>query len=34
MMENTQMTLVPWIKGQPLIWDVTIVDYILQTVTF
>jgi hypothetical protein len=20
------MTLVPWIKGQPLVWDVTIVD--------
>jgi hypothetical protein len=30
------MTLVPWIKGQPLVWDVTIVDtlansYILKT---
>jgi hypothetical protein len=21
-----EMTLVPWIKGQPLVWDVTIVD--------
>jgi hypothetical protein len=21
-----RMTLVPWIKGQPLVWDVTIVD--------
>jgi hypothetical protein len=36
MMENTQMTLVPWIKGQPLIWDVTIGDtladsYVLKT---
>jgi hypothetical protein len=20
------MTLVPWIKGQPLVWDVTIAD--------
>jgi hypothetical protein len=20
------MTLVPWIKGQPLVWDVTVVD--------
>jgi hypothetical protein len=20
------MTLIPWIKGQPLVWDVTIVD--------
>jgi hypothetical protein len=20
------MTLVPWIKGQPLVWDVTILD--------
>jgi hypothetical protein len=30
------MTLVPWIKGQPLLWDVTIVDtladsYVLKT---
>jgi hypothetical protein len=25
MMENAQ-TLVPWIKGQPLVWDITIVD--------
>jgi hypothetical protein len=30
------MTLVPWTKGQPLIWDVTIVDtladgYVLKT---
>jgi hypothetical protein len=30
------MTLVPWIKGQPLVWDVTIVDtlansYVLKT---
>jgi hypothetical protein len=30
------MTLVPWIKGQPLIWDVTVVDtladsYVLKT---
>jgi hypothetical protein len=30
------MTLVPWIKGQPLVWDVTVVDtladsYILKT---
>jgi hypothetical protein len=30
------MTLVPWIKGQPLIWDVTIVDtlpdsYVMKT---
>jgi hypothetical protein len=31
-----EMTLVPWIKGQPLVWDVTIVDtvadcYVLKT---
>jgi hypothetical protein len=30
------LTLVPWIKGQPLVWDVTIVDtladdYVLKT---
>jgi hypothetical protein len=30
------MTLVPWIKGQPLVWNVTIVDtladnYVLKT---
>jgi hypothetical protein len=30
------MILVPWIKGQPLVWDVTIVDtladsYVLKT---
>jgi hypothetical protein len=30
------MTLVPWIKGQPLVWDVTLVDtladsYVLKT---
>jgi hypothetical protein len=30
------MTLVPWIKGQPLVWDVTVVDtladsYVLKT---
>jgi hypothetical protein len=30
------MTLVPWIKGPPLVWDVTIVDtladsYVLKT---
>jgi hypothetical protein len=26
------MTFVPWIKGQPLVWDVTIVDsYVLKT---
>jgi hypothetical protein len=30
------MTLVPWIKGEPLVWDVTIVDtlsdsYVLKT---
>jgi hypothetical protein len=30
------MILVPWIKGQPLVWDVTIVDtladiYLLKT---
>jgi hypothetical protein len=30
------MTLIPWIKGQPLVWDVTIVDtladsYVLKT---
>jgi hypothetical protein len=30
------MTLVPWIKGQPLVWDVAIVDaltdsYVLKT---
>jgi hypothetical protein len=30
------MTLVPWIKGQHLVWDVTIVDtladsYVLKT---
>jgi hypothetical protein len=30
------MTLVPWIKGQPLVWDVTVVDtladnYVLQS---
>jgi hypothetical protein len=30
------MTLVPWSKGQPLVWDVTIVDtladsYVLKT---
>jgi hypothetical protein len=30
------MTLVPWINGQPLVWDVTIVDtladsYVLKT---
>jgi hypothetical protein len=33
------MTLVPWIKGQPLVWDVTIVDtfadsYVLKTLKF
>jgi hypothetical protein len=31
-----EMTLVPWIKGQPLVWDVTIVNtladsYVLKT---
>jgi hypothetical protein len=31
-----KMTSVPWIKGQPLVWDVTIVDtladsYVLKT---
>jgi hypothetical protein len=26
------MTLVPWIKGQPLVWDLTLaVGYILKT---
>jgi hypothetical protein len=30
------MTLVPWIKGQPLVWDVTVVNtladsYVLKT---
>jgi hypothetical protein len=30
------MTLVPWNKGQPLVWDVTVVDtladsYVLKT---
>jgi hypothetical protein len=25
MTENAQ-TLVPWIKGQPLVWDVTVVN--------
>jgi hypothetical protein len=30
------MTLVPWIKGQPLVWDVSVVDtlaasYVLKT---
>jgi hypothetical protein len=33
------ITLVPWIKGQPLVWDVTIVDtlansYVLKTSEF
>jgi hypothetical protein len=33
------MTLVPWIKGQPLVWDVTVVDtladrYVLKTSGF
>jgi hypothetical protein len=32
------MTLIPWIKGQPLVWDVTVVDtladsYVLKTVS-
>jgi hypothetical protein len=31
-----EMTLVPWIKGQPLVWDVTVLDtladsYVLKT---
>jgi hypothetical protein len=25
------MTLVPWIKGQPLVWDVTIVDTLAES---
>jgi hypothetical protein len=25
------MTLVPWIKGQPLVWDVTIVDTLVDS---
>jgi hypothetical protein len=24
------MTLVPWIKGQPLVWDVTVVDTLAE----
>jgi hypothetical protein len=35
MMENAQMpdgmTLVRWIKGQPLVWDVTIVDTLAES---
>jgi hypothetical protein len=34
--DGMRMTLVPWIKGQPLVWDVTVVDtladsYVLKT---
>jgi hypothetical protein len=26
-----EMTLVPWIKGQPLVWEVTVVDTLAES---